>query len=89
MKRTTTCKCSPNQQVFCVRSWIRTDAWPRFGNFFNHIDNFASEAFLFVTSGGIAASRSAGGKGGDKDIPTDPEGEPDNEDVRDGEGAEG
>jgi len=28
-----------------------------FGNFFNHIDNFPSETFLFLTSGGIEASK--------------------------------
>ncbi|KIY00402.1 uncharacterized protein Z520_04087 [Fonsecaea multimorphosa CBS 102226] len=28
-----------------------------FGNFFNHVDNFPSETFLFVTSGGIEATR--------------------------------
>ncbi|OAL19400.1 tRNA pseudouridine(38-40) synthase, variant [Fonsecaea nubica] len=28
-----------------------------FGNFFNHVDNFPSEPFLFVTSGGIEATR--------------------------------
>ncbi|KKZ62428.1 tRNA pseudouridine38-40 synthase [[Emmonsia] crescens] len=28
-----------------------------FGNFFNHIDTFQENAFLFVTSGGIAASK--------------------------------
>lgn len=27
-----------------------------FGNFFNHVDNFPSETFLFVTSGGIEAT---------------------------------
>ncbi|PGH08932.1 tRNA pseudouridine(38-40) synthase [Blastomyces parvus] len=32
-----------------------------FGNFFNHIDTFQDNAFLFVTSGGIAASKSRGG----------------------------
>ena len=30
---------------------------PSFGNFFNHIDNFQSEVFLFVTSGGIPATK--------------------------------
>ena len=29
----------------------------RFSNFFNHIDNFPDEAFLFVTSGGIEAAK--------------------------------
>ena len=28
-----------------------------FGNFFNHVDNFPTETFLFVTSGGIEATR--------------------------------
>jgi tRNA pseudouridine38-40 synthase len=28
-----------------------------FGNFFNHVDNFPSETFLFVTSGGYAATQ--------------------------------
>ncbi|KIW73818.1 tRNA pseudouridine(38-40) synthase [Phialophora macrospora] len=27
-----------------------------FGNFFNHVDNFPSETFLFVTSGGVEAT---------------------------------
>lgn len=28
-----------------------------FGNFFNHVDHFPSETFLFVTSGGVEASK--------------------------------
>ncbi|EXJ72842.1 tRNA pseudouridine38-40 synthase [Cladophialophora psammophila CBS 110553] len=28
-----------------------------FGNFFNHVDNFPTETFLFVTSGGIEATK--------------------------------
>ncbi|KIW24791.1 tRNA pseudouridine(38-40) synthase, variant [Cladophialophora immunda] len=28
-----------------------------FGNFFNHVDNFPSEPFLFVTSGGVEATK--------------------------------
>ncbi|KAK7895121.1 tRNA pseudouridine synthase 1 [Exophiala xenobiotica] len=28
-----------------------------FGNFFNHVDNFPNETFLFVTSGGIEATK--------------------------------
>lgn len=28
-----------------------------FGNFFNHVDNFPSETFLFVTSGGVEATK--------------------------------
>ena len=42
----------------------RTDHfWPldRFGNFFNHIDNFPAETFLFVTSGGIDATKASNG----------------------------
>ena len=31
----------------------------RFGNFFNHVDNFPDAAFLFVTSGGIEATKVA------------------------------
>lgn len=34
----------------------------RFGNFFNHVDNFPDEAFLFVTSGGIEATKPGEGK---------------------------
>ncbi|ERF75508.1 hypothetical protein EPUS_08322 [Endocarpon pusillum Z07020] len=62
-----------------------------FGNFFNHVDNFASEAFLFVTSGGITATKAAGRNSGDKDVSIDPalESEPENETVRNGEGEEG
>ena len=30
-----------------------------FGNFFNHVDNYPSETFLFVTSGGIAATQTS------------------------------
>lgn len=29
----------------------------RFSSFFNHIDHFSQEEFLYVTSGGIAASK--------------------------------
>jgi len=32
-----------------------------FGNFFNHVDNFPSNTFLFVTSGGLEASGEADG----------------------------
>ena len=28
-----------------------------FGNFFNHVDNFPSETFLFLTSGGFEATK--------------------------------
>ena len=31
--------------------------WTRFGNFFNHIDSFRHNTFLYVTSGGISASK--------------------------------
>ena len=34
----------------------------RFGNFFNHVDNFPEDAFLFVTSGGIDATKVNSGK---------------------------
>lgn len=37
----------------------------RFGNFFNHVDNFPDEAFLFVTSGGIEATKVKKGKQGE------------------------
>lgn len=42
-----------------------------FGNFFNHVDNFPNETFLFVTAGGIDATKTeplvgAVKKGGDK-----------------------
>lgn len=29
----------------------------RFSSFFNHIDHFSQEEFLYVTSGGIAAAK--------------------------------
>lgn len=32
-----------------------------FGNFFNHVDNFPSNTFLFVTSGGVEASSASDG----------------------------
>jgi tRNA pseudouridine38-40 synthase len=31
----------------------------RFGSFFNHIDHYPADYFLYVTSGGIAASKLA------------------------------
>jgi hypothetical protein len=70
---------------------VTTDFLDRFGNFFNHVDNFASEAFLFVTSAGIAATKGAGAKHGDKGISMDPalESEPETEALRMGEGEEG
>jgi len=34
-----------------------------FGNFWNHVDNFPSEVFLFVTSGGVEATRTRIEKG--------------------------
>lgn len=36
-------------------------SYGRFGNFFSHVDNFPDEAFLFVTSGGIEASKARKG----------------------------
>jgi hypothetical protein len=55
------------------------------------MDNFASEAFLFLTSGGIEATKSAGTKVGTKDVSLDPalDSEPENEALRNEEGAEG
>jgi tRNA pseudouridine38-40 synthase len=63
----------------------------RFGNFFNHVDNFADEAFLFVTSGGIPATKSAGGKTQAKETSIDAAlgSEIDEGEVRHGEGEEG
>ena len=76
-----------------------------FGNFFNHVDNFPNETFLFVTSGGFEAIKTkplVGGvdKGGektkvegalvDKDVEIDAEGEDsDADDVKDEHGNEG
>lgn len=34
-----------------------------FSSFFNHIDHYAQEEFLYVTSGGIAAAKPALGPG--------------------------
>ncbi|KAK5046481.1 hypothetical protein LTR84_008284 [Exophiala bonariae] len=39
-----------------------------FGNFFNHVDNFPSPTFLFVTSGGIEATKIPIKAGGNKDV---------------------
>jgi tRNA pseudouridine38-40 synthase len=68
----------------------------RFGNFFNHVDDFANEAFLFVTSGGIpAASRNTGVEGvTEKEVSMNPidaglESEAEGEGGRNGEGDEG
>lgn len=36
---------------------LTTLLWTRFGNFFNHIDSFRHNTFLYVTSGGIPASK--------------------------------
>ncbi|EXJ63863.1 tRNA pseudouridine38-40 synthase [Cladophialophora yegresii CBS 114405] len=76
-----------------------------FGNFFNHVDNFPSETFLFVTSGGVEATTMkplVGGveKGQDekrmgdalveKDVNVDAEdGDSDVDDVKDEHGNEG
>ena len=38
-----------------------------FGNFFSHVDNFPDEAFLFLTSGGIEATKVKLGKSAIKD----------------------
>jgi tRNA pseudouridine38-40 synthase len=63
----------------------------RFGNFFNHVDNFANEAFLYVTSGGIPATRSAGNKSllKDKSIDEALGSEIDEGEIRHGDGDEG
>ncbi len=63
----------------------------RFGNFFNHIDNFASEAFLFVTSDGIPATKPAMRESRDKDKSIDVAlgSEPEEGVTRHGEGEEG
>lgn len=62
-----------------------------FGNFFNHVDSFASEAFLFVTSGGIPAAKSTNGKNRNQDRAADEalESEPEDIEVQNGEGEEG
>lgn len=31
----------------------------RFGNFFNHLDNFNGDDFLYLTSGGLAAAKAS------------------------------
>jgi hypothetical protein len=63
----------------------------RFGNFFNHVDNFANEAFLHVTSGGIQATKSAGNKNlfKDKSIDEALGSEIDEGEIRHGDGEEG
>lgn len=35
----------------------QTNKFNRFSSFFNHIDHFSQEEFLYVTSGGIAAAK--------------------------------
>jgi tRNA pseudouridine38-40 synthase len=40
-----------------------TDDLYRFGNFFNHLDNFNGDDFLYLTSGGIPAAKPADEKG--------------------------
>lgn len=67
-----------------------------FGNFFNHVDNFPHETFLFVTSGGIEATKTPVQGGGQSrvavgDVEIDGEdGDSDADDaVRDNHGDEG
>lgn len=61
----------------------------RFSNFFNHIDNYANDTFLFVTSGGIPATK--GKKGHEGNMPLDPalDSDQDEKMVRTGDGEEG
>ena len=66
----------------------RLNAISRFNNFFNHIDSYANDTFLFVTSGGISAAKAK--KGEQKEIALDPVLDSDDEKlVRTGEGDEG
>jgi hypothetical protein len=80
---------------FCCRlrtpHWIFGSLFGRFGNFFNHVDSFVSEAFLFVTSGGVAATKSADEKIGSMQMPLDEAlgSEPEEGEVRNGYGEEG
>ncbi|KIV80247.1 tRNA pseudouridine(38-40) synthase [Exophiala sideris] len=65
-----------------------------FGNFFNHVDSFPNETFLFVTSGGIEATKTPiSGGSGDKArelVDVDDDGESDVDDrVKDNHGDEG
>ena len=75
-----------------------------FGNFFNHVDNFPSNTFLFITSGGLEASGEADGveagvggvstgakkgKNENKVSMTELDSEDENEGVRDNAGDEG
>lgn len=78
--------------LLIIRPMLNQGLFPaRFGNFFNHVDSFASEAFLYVTSGGIRATRFAGSKSRDKDLSIDAAlgTEPDDAEVRSGAGEEG
>lgn len=43
--------------IYC--RWCNTDFNRRFGSFFNHIDHFPQEHFLYTTAGGIAAAKLA------------------------------
>ncbi len=76
-----------------------------FGNFFNHVDSFPNETFLFVTSGGFEAIKTKPLIGGvekgeektkvegalaDKNVAVDAEGEDsDGDDIKDEHGQEG
>ena len=55
-----------------------------FGNFFNHVDSFPEPTFLFVTSGGLEATKSMGGDQNERSqkqalVDADGEGESDND----------
>lgn len=55
------------QEQIYERMYREEEEENTFGNFFNHVDNFPSETFLFVTSGGFEATRTpAKVEGGDK-----------------------
>ena len=88
-RKRTTCKslCWSSGWQQCTLSSLLS----RFGNFFNHVDNFASEAFLFVTSDGIPATKHSVEKKRDKDDSVDVAlgSEAEDEDLRSGEGLEG
>ena len=65
-----------------------------FGNFFNHVDNFPAETFLFVTSGGIDATKikidGGAGRAEQKAMVDDDEDDEDGEAaIKDDAGAEG
>ena len=67
-----------------------------FGNFFNHVDNFPESTFLYVTSGGVEATKEVEvgerGKGGLKRVLKDVDAEDDGDEAGekgDGLGNEG